>query len=69
MFVKSDNNPLVFSYIEPHDYETMQRKTIKTLDFEKMNERNNLMVTNNHGPAVATYNPKYNSIFPDSLRK
>lgn len=68
MFVRSNNNPNVFSYIEPINYEKLDRKTIKSLDFAKMNDRNNIMINNNPGPAVCTYNPQFNAIHPDALK-
>ena len=68
MFVRSDNNPNIFCYVEPFNYEKMDRKTIKSLDFKKMNERNNIMINNGPGPAVCTYNPKFSAIFPDPLK-
>ena len=68
MFVRSDNNPNVFSYIEPFNYEKLDKKTIKSVDFAKMNERNNIMINNSPGPAVCTYNPKFNAISSNALR-
>jgi hypothetical protein len=69
MFVKSDNNPNVFSYIEPHKYQVHDRKTIKCIDFKKIIERDDLLTTKNFSvPAVCTYAPKYDTIGSKSLK-
>lgn len=68
MFVRTDNNPNVFSYIEPHDYQHQNRKSIKSLDFNKMNERENVLIKKNPVPAVCTYDPKYETISSHNMR-
>ena len=68
MFIRSDNNPDVFSYIEPFNYDSNDKKSIKSLDFKKkMHERSSL-INNNIGPAVCTYNPNFNSIYPIKVK-
>lgn len=68
MFVKNDNNPNVFSYIEPHEYQTLNKKIIKSVDFKKMNERDDLLITKDPIPGVCTYDPKYETIESKSLK-
>lgn len=68
IFVRSDNNPEVFSYIEPFNYENINKRSIKAVDFNRIKDREDLLTIKSPGPSVATYNPKYNLVFPVTLK-